>query len=416
MTGEFSVKNETQIRHSLILVFITLLLDVIGLAIIMPVLPTLLQELTGDDIGAAAVDGGWLLIAYAIMQFIFAPFIGNLSDRFGRRPILLISILTFAIDNLICALAGHYWILFIGRILAGISGASFSTCSAFIADISTDENRTRNFGLIGIAFGLGFILGPAAGGLLGELGSRVPFYGAAALSFINFAFAWFLLPETLSKQDRRRFEWKRANPFGALQQILKYPGLIWFCLVFFLYWMAHAIWPSVWAFITVYRYGWSEGQIGLSLALAGVCEIVAMGLILPRLVKRVGEWKTALTGLIFSVIGFVGYSLAWQGWIVLLLMVFTALEYVADAPLRALAAAKVPPSAQGEFQGALTSIGSITMIIGPILFPYVFHKFSQPDTPVLLAGAPFMVSGIFLILALVFFLIKIRASKTNQTV
>lgn len=414
MTAANQGENSPAVRYSLTLVFITLLLDVMGMAIIMPVLPKLLQELTGDDISNAAIDGGWLILAYSIMQFVFAPIIGNLSDRFGRRPILLISIITFAIDNLICALAASYWMLFIGRILAGISGASFSTCSAYIADISNDENRARNFGLIGIAFGVGFILGPVAGGLLGEFGSRIPFYGAAALSFINFILAWRLLPETLPKHLRRKFEWKRSNPFGALKQIWQYEGVVWLCLVFFLYWMAHAIWPTVWAFITIHRYGWSEGQIGLSLALAGICEMVMLGLILPRLIPRIGEWRTAVLGLCFSVIGFAGYALANQGWIVLIVMVVTSFEYLADAPLRSIAASRIPASAQGEFQGALTSIGSLTMIIGPLLFPPIFHHFSTPQTSTSLAGAPFILAGIFLLMALIIFLWKIKPKSPRH--
>jgi DHA1 family tetracycline resistance protein-like MFS transporter len=414
MTAVISAQNEAAVRRSLTLVFITLLLDVMGIAIISPVLPSLLQELTGDSISNAAIDGGWLLLSYSVMQFIFAPIIGNLSDRFGRRPILLISILTFALDNLICALAVSYSMLFIGRVLAGVSGASFSTCSAYIADISNDQNRARNFGLIGIAFGLGFIFGPLIGGLLGEFGSRIPFYGAAALSFINVIVAWFLLPETLPPEQRRKFEWKRANPFGALKQIWHYDNAVWLCLVFFLYWMAHAIWPTVWSFITTYRYGWSEGQIGLSLALAGVCQMVMMGLVMPRLIRRIGEWRTALFGLCFSVIGFAGYALSSQGWIVLIVMVVTSFEYLADAPLRSIAAAKIPASAQGEFQGALTSIGSITMIIGPLLFPPIFQRFSEPQTPTLLVGAPFMAAGLFLLLALILFLWKIKPAKSNS--
>lgn len=404
--------SDAAIRRSLTLIFITLLLDIIGIAIIIPVVPALLQELTGDDITLAAIDGGWLLLAYSVMQFIFAPVIGNLSDRFGRRPILLISIFTFALDNLICALAASYWILFVGRILAGISGASFSTCSAFIADISNDQNRAKNFGLIGIAFGVGFVLGPVLGGVLGEFGTRVPFYGAALLSFINFIVAWFLLPETLPKQLRRRFDWRRANPFGALKQILKYDGVIWLCLVFFLFWMAHAIWPTVWAFISTHRYGWSGGQIGLSLALSGVCEIIMMGFILPRLIPRIGEWKTALLGISFSIIAFVSYAFAYQGWIVLVIMVATSWEYLADAPLRSIAAARIPASEQGEFQGALTSIGSITMIIGPLLFPPIFHHYAADEASSIAAGAPFAVAAILLTLALIIFLWKVRGNPT----
>ena len=291
------------VRRGLFLVFIILFLDIIGIAIIMPVLPAYLEQLTGGSVSDAAIDGGWLMLVYAGMQFLFAPLLGNLSDRFGRRPILLLSVLTFAIDNFICGIATSFWMLFVGRVLAGISGGSFATCSAYIADISTEENRAKNFGLIGIAFGVGFTIGPVVGGVLGEFGPRVPFLGAAALSLLNFIAACFLLPETLEAKNRRRFEWKRANPLGALRQMRHYPGIGWVSLVMFLFFLAHAVYPSVWSFVSTYRYGWSEGQIGLSLGIYGIGAVIVMGLVLPRIVPVLGEWKTALLGLCFSAVG-----------------------------------------------------------------------------------------------------------------
>jgi DHA1 family tetracycline resistance protein-like MFS transporter len=366
------------VRRGLFLVFLILFLDIMGIAIIVPVLPAYLEELTGADIGEAAVDGGWLLLVYSAMQFLFAPLIGNLSDRFGRRPVLLASVLTFALDNLICALATSYWMLFIGRSLAGISGASFGTASAYIADVSDDENRAKNFGLIGIAFGTGFALGPVIGGFLGELGPRVPFYGAAALSFLNFIMGVFLLPETLAPANRRRFEWHRANPLGALKQMRHYPGIGWVGLVFFLYWLAHAVYPAVWSFVGSYRYGWSEGQIGLSLGIFGVGGAIVMALVLPRVVPALGERRTAALGLTFTALGMAGYAAAWEGWMVYAVIVATALESLADPPLRSIASVHVPPSAQGELQGALTSISSITTILGPLTVHADFRLFHRP--------------------------------------
>ncbi|YBV96974.1 TCR/Tet family MFS transporter [Phyllobacteriaceae bacterium JZ32] len=395
-------------RRGLSLVFVILFLDIIGIAIIMPVLPAFLEELTGASLSEAAIDGGWLLLVYAGMQFVFAPLIGNLSDRFGRRPILLASVLTFAIDNLICALATSYWMLFVGRVLAGISGASFATASAYIADVSNDENRARNFGLIGIAFGTGFVIGPVLGGFLGEFGPRVPFYGAAALAFVNFAVAFLFLPETLERQHRRKFEWMRANPLGALKQMRNYPGIGWVGLVFFLYWLAHAVYPAVWAFVGAYRYGWSEGQIGLSLGIFGIGGAVVMGLILPRVVPVLGEWKTAAIGLTFCALGLSGYAAAWQGWMVYAVILLTALEGLADPPLRSIAAAKVPPSAQGELQGALTSLSSITTIIGPLIFTQMFGFFTGPSAPVTFAGAPFAVAAVFVFVGLLVFVFKVK--------
>jgi DHA1 family tetracycline resistance protein-like MFS transporter len=400
------------VRRGLFLVFMILFLDVIGIAIIMPVLPVYLEQLTGGSVSDAALDGGWLLVVYAIMQFLFAPFLGNLSDRFGRRPILLLSVLTFAIDNLICALATSFWMLFIGRMLAGLSGGSFATCSAYIADISTEENRAKNFGLIGIAFGVGFTVGPVIGGFLGEFGPRVPFYGAAAVSFLNFVAACFLLPETLDAKNRRAFEWKRANPLGALKQMRNYPGIGWISAVLFLFWLAHAVYPAVWSFVSTYRFGWSEGQIGLSLGIYGIGAAAVMALLLPKIVPVLGEWKTAVVGLCFSVAGLTGYAFAWQGWMVYAVIVLTVMENVADPPLRSIAAGKVPPSAQGELQGALTSLSSITTIVGPLIFTQLFGYFTKADAPVTFAGAPFLMAAVFILLATIVFLLRVRTSKS----
>ncbi|MFP5076673.1 TCR/Tet family MFS transporter [Rhizobium sp. YIM 134829] len=397
-------------RRGLFLVFMILFLDIMGIAIIMPVLPSFLAELTGDSLSDAAIDGGWLLFVYSAMQFLFAPLIGNLSDRFGRRPILLASILTFAIDNLICALATSYAMLFIGRILAGISGASFSTASAFIADVSDDSNRARNFGLIGIAFGTGFALGPVIGGLLGEFGPRVPFFGAALLSFVNFVIALFLLPETLPKSLRRPFEWRRANPLGALRQMRHYKGIGPVLLVFFLYWQAHAVYPAVWSFVSALRFGWSEGQIGLSLGVFGIFSAFVMAVVLPKAVPRLGEYRAGAVGLVFCALGLLGYALSFQGWMIYAVIIATCLEALADPPLRSIAAARVPPSAQGELQGALSSISSFTTILGPLIFAWVFGVFTRPQAPVTFAGAPFLLSAALILLALVVYRSRLKGA------
>jgi DHA1 family tetracycline resistance protein-like MFS transporter len=397
-------------RRGLSLVFMIMFLDVIGIAIIMPVLPTYLRELTGDDISQAAIDGGWLLLVYSGMQFLFAPLIGNLSDRYGRRPVLLACIATFAVDNLICALATSYWMLFIGRVLAGISGASFGTAAAYIADVSTDETRAKNFGLMGIAFGTGFALGPVIGGLLGEFGPRIPFYGAAVLAFANFVAACFLLPESHAAENRRRFDLARANPLGALLQMRNHPGVLWVGLVFFCYWLAHAAYPAVWSFVSAYRYGWSEGQIGLSLGIFGIGGAVVMALVLPRTVPRLGEFRTAAVGLLFAALGLAGYAASWQGWMIYAVIVLTALESLADPPLRSIASARVPASAQGELQGALTSVSSFTTIIGPLVFTQVFSHFTGPSAPVVFAGAPYALAAVILLAGLVIFVLKLRGA------
>ncbi|OLP59352.1 tetracycline resistance MFS efflux pump [Xaviernesmea oryzae] len=403
--------GEKAARRGLAVVFTIMLLDIMGLAIIMPVLPTFLQELTGDPPARAAVDGGWLLFVYASMQFLFAPTVGNLSDRFGRRPVLLVSVLTFALDNLICALADSYWILFIGRILAGVSGASFSTASAFIADVSDERSRARNFGLIGIAFGVGFTLGPVVGGLLGSFGPRVPFFGAAALSFLNFCAACWLLPETLPKPLRRAFDWRRANPMGALKQMRGRPGLMPVLAVFFLIYQAHVVYPAIWPFAGAYRYGWSEGQIGLSLGVYGIVTALVMALVLPRVVATFGERRTAILGLATGVIALMGYALAWQGWMVYLVILATPLEAVADPPLRSLAAARVPPSEQGELQGALSSLSSLTSIVGPLMFASVFEAFTRDGAAIELPGAPFALAALLVATGLIIFLRRVHPMR-----
>ncbi|MEZ2329101.1 TCR/Tet family MFS transporter [Mesorhizobium sp. RCC_202] len=401
-------------RRGLALVFTTLLLDITGFGIIMPVLPAYLRELSGVGVSQAAIEGGWLFFVYAAMQFFFAPIMGGLSDRFGRRPILLASVLTFSIDNLICAVAWSYPMLFIGRVLAGISGASYSTTSAFIADISNDENRAKNFGLLGIAFGVGFVIGPVLGGLLGTFGPRVPFYFAAGLAFVNFLIAMVFLPETLDQQHRRRFEWKRANPVGTLMQMRNYQGIGWIGLVFFLMTLGHMMYPAVWSFVSSYRYGWSEQQIGFSLGAFGLCGAIIMGTVLPKVIPALGEWKTAVIGLTFTALSAFGYAFATQGWMVYAVIVAGCLEALADPPLRSLATAKVSPSAQGELQGAMTSIFSITSIITPLLYTGIFSWFTGPTAPVVFGGAPYLLGAIFLTLALIVFVTKVTRPAPKE--
>ncbi|HSX75122.1 MAG TPA: MFS transporter, partial [Shinella sp.] len=307
------------------------------------------------------------------------------------------------------------WMLFVGRVLAGVSGASFGTAAAYIADVSTDETRAKNFGLMGIAFGTGFALGPVIGGLLGEFGPRIPFYGAAVLAFLNFVAAFFLLPESLEVAHRRRFELGRANPLGALLQMRNYPGVLWIGIVFFCYWLAHAVYPSVWSFVSALRYGWSEGQIGLSLGVFGVGGAVVMAFVLPRVVPRLGEFRTAVVGLSFSVLGLSGYAASYQGWMIYAVILLTALESLADPPLRSIASARVPPSAQGELQGALTSVSSITTIIGPLIFTQVFSHFTGPSAPVVFAGAPFALAALMLLAGLVIFVVKLRGAGAGPS-
>lgn len=398
--------ERVEARRGLVLVFFILFLDVIGIGIIMPVLPRFLEELTGGTLGDAARKGGWLLLVYALMQFIFAPIMGNLSDRYGRRPLLLASVFTFAIDNLISAMAGSYAVLFIGRLLAGISGSSYSTCSAFIADISTDEDRAKNFGLIGIAFGDGLVLGPIAGGLLGIFGPRVPFYGAAALALANFIVAWFLLPETLPLKDRRAFDWRRAHAFGALSHLRRYPGTLILGSVLFLHWLGHEVYPSAWSFVVAARYGWNEAQIGMSLGAFGVGSVIVSAWVLPRMAPVLGEPKMAAIGLFFAAAALAGHAMATQGWMIYAILFLTVLESLSEPSIRSLAAAQVPASEQGELQGALSSLFSVTTIAGPLLFTQLFGFFTGPSAPLQFPSAPFALAALFHFLALGLFLFR----------
>lgn len=399
--------DEKRARRGLMLVFVIQLMDMMGIALIMPVMPAYLKELTGADMSHASIEGGWLFLSYAAMQFLFGTLIGNLSDRFGRRPVLLFSVFTFAIDNLICALAGSYWMLFVGRVLAGISGASYATAAAYIADVSTDENRARNFGFVSISFGVGFTLGPVVGGLLGEFGPRVPFYVAALIAFANFAIAYFLLPEPLDPANRRAFDWRRANPLGALKQMRNYKGIGWIVVVMFLFWLAHVSYPVVWSFVSAYRYGWGEGMIGFSLGIYGVFTALVLGLVLPGMIRRFGEWRVAVIGLVFCILGFLGYTFASEGWMVFVVIVLASIECVSDPALRSISAAGVPSSAQGELQGALTSLSSITSIIGPLLFSGFFSGFSGPGAVFEMPGMPYLFAAVLSVIALVVFILKV---------
>ncbi len=400
--------NSKLVQRGLILVFITLVLDIIGIAIISPILPEYFAQLTGKDIGTSSLERGRLLVAYSVMQFLFAPVIGNLSDCYGRRPILLISIISFALDNFICALAWSCSVLFIGRLLSGVSGASFAICTAYLADISDDKTRTRNFGLLGIASALGFILGSFIGGFLGQFSPRIPFYFAAIFSLINFIFAWVMLPETLSVQNRRSFDIKRANPLGAFLQMKQYPTVLWVLLVFFLYWFAESVWPSIWAFVAKERYDWDTLSIGLSYTVFGMGQFLVIIFVLPYFSKRWSNWSIAMVGLIFASAAMLGYTCATQGWMVYVVFACTMLEYLVHAPMRAIASAQVPANAQGELQGAMTSVLSLSSIFGPIFYMLLFEQFTHEDTLLHFSGAPFVGSFFVLVITTIVFVLRVR--------
>jgi MFS transporter, DHA1 family, tetracycline resistance protein len=377
-------------------IFVTLLIDVIGFGIIIPVMPKLIADLKQVDISTAAKYGSYLTVAYALTQFVFAPILGNLSDKYGRRPVLLFSLFGFGIDYLFLALAPTYGWLFLGRIIAGITGASFSTAAAYIADISLPENRAKNFGMIGAAFGLGFIIGPLLGGLLSSFGQRIPFYAAAALALLNWAYGYFVLPESLSKENRREFNWKRANPVGTLLHLRKFPsvtGLI--VSVLLLQIAAHAV-MSNWNYFTIHRFNWNEKMVGISLAVVGILVAVVQGGLTRFINPKIGNEKSLYTGLILYSAGMLLFGLANVSWMMFVFLIPYCLGGIAQPAIQAIMAGKVPPNAQGELQGALTSLMSLAAIIGPLVMNNLFFYFTHNEAPVYLPGAPFFLGALLM--------------------
>lgn len=386
-------------NSALIFIFITLLIDVIGIGIIIPVLPALIQEVNGGSISDASVVGGNLIAAFSVMQFIFSPILGNLSDQYGRRPILLISLFGFALDYLFMALAPTLTMLFIGRVIAGIMGASFTTASAYIADISTPEKRAQNFGLIGAAFGLGFIIGPALGGVLGDIGTRVPFYGAAVLTLLNWLYGYFILPESLSQENRRKFDWKRANPLGSLKHLTKFPvilGLVSSLVVIYI--ASHAT-QSTWNFFTIERFAWDNKMVGYSLTVVGILVALVQGLLIRWINPKLGNEKSVYLGIALYCLGFFLFAFANEGWMMFVFLIPYCLGGIAGPALQGIMSSQVPDNEQGELQGALTSLISITSIIGPLVMTKVFSFFTKKESFIYFPGAAFFLAGVMTIIS-----------------
>ena len=396
-------------------IFITLLIDITGLGLIIPVVPKLIQELTGQGISEASRYGGWLTFTFAIMQFIFSPILGGLSDQFGRRPVLLVALLGFALDYLFLAFAPSLAWLFVGRALAGITGASITTATAYIADISVKENRAQNFGMIGAAFGLGFIVGPIIGGLLGSLGARVPFMVAAALTFINFLYGYFILPESLKKENRRPFEWKRANPVGSLKQLKKYPSLRGLVISYILiYLAAHAV-QSNWSFFSIDKFGWTEKMIGISLGVVGLLVAIVQGVLIRYINPRLGNEKSVYTGLLLYATGLFLFAFATQSWMMFVFLIPYCLGGIAGPAIQSIMSSNVKANEQGELQGALTGLVSLTSILGPLMMTGLFAYFTKPGAPVHFSGAAFLM-GALLMLASAIIAYRSLHSKTKTAI
>lgn len=333
---------------------------------------------------------------------MFSPIVGNLSDKYGRRPILLISLFGFSIDYILLALAPCIGWLFVGRVIAGLTGASISTASAYIADISTDENRTKNFGVIGVAFGLGFIIGPVLGGLLGYYGVRVPFYVAAVLCLLNFLYGYFMLPESLDKSKRRSFEWKRANPIGSLRFLFKHPKIsnLVFALVF-VYIGLHAV-QSNWHFFTMYTFNWTERLVGISLGILGLCIGLVQGVLIRWSAPKLGEQKSIYLGLLFYALGLLLFAFANEGWMMFVLLIPYSLGGICGPSLQSLISKSILPDQQGELQGALTSLVSVASIIGPLIMTNLFYYFTHESALFEFSGAPFLLAAILMFISAVF--------------
>jgi DHA1 family tetracycline resistance protein-like MFS transporter len=377
-------------------IFLTLLIDVTGLGIIIPVLPKLIEELIHNNISMASRYAGWLTFAYAIMQFLFSPFLGNLSDKFGRRPILLFSLFGLGVDYVFLSFAPTIGWLFVGRIIAGITGASFTTATAYIADISAPQDRAKNFGLIGAAFGLGFIIGPVVGGLLGQYGSRVPFLASAALAFINFMYGFFVLPESLPAENRRSFEWKRANPFGAFKHLKKYPAVGALSVSFFLVYMAGQSVQSVWSFFGIERFKWSPKIIGISLGMVGLLVGLVQGVLIRYINPKLGNTKSIYTGFTLYALGLVLFACATQGWMMFVFLIPYCLGGISGPALQSIITGHVPANEQGELQGALTSLISATSIVSPVIMTGLFAHFTSTQTSLYFPGAPFVLGAILM--------------------
>jgi len=378
-------------------------IDAMGIGLIMPVMPDLLREVDGGNLGDAAIWGGVLATIFAAMQFLFSPFVGSLSDRFGRKPILIGTLIVMAFDYVLMALASTIWLLLIGRVIGGIMASTHATAAAYIADVSDPEEKAANFGLIGAGFGIGFVLGPVIGGLLAEFGTRAPFWAAAGLSMANALFGWLVLKESVTDATRRAFSWRRANPFGAFKSIGSFPGLVPLMLVYFFYQIASVVYPAIWSFFTAERFGWSPGMIGLSLAIFGLSFAAVQGGLVKPAITRFGHRNTVLIGLVLEALAMAILGVIWSGFWLLILIPFSALGAIGMPALQGIMSRRVADDSQGELQGVLTSVNSLAAILAPLVMTRTFAYFTAEDAPIYLPGAPFLIATVLMIISVVIF-------------
>lgn len=381
-------------------ILVTLTLDILGVGLIVPILPGLIKSFSGGDTAEASHAAGWLGALYALMQFLFAPLLGCLSDKVGRRPVLLLSQFGLALDYVLLALAPNLKWFVIGRIVAGLTGANFAAATAYIADISPPEKRAANFGLIGAAFGIGFIIGPLLGGALGHFGLRVPFYAAGTLTLINWMYGWLVLPESLAPENRRPIDWERANPFGAFIDLSRRPRVFGLALCAFLSFVAHQVYPSVWVLYTQYRYGWDPLWNGLSLAVVGICAAFVQGFLTGRVIKRIGDWRTAFLGLGITAFAYAAYGVASAGWTIFVIIIVASIGGLAGPAIQGLISNSVGNDEQGTVQGAVTSLESAAGIVGPLIVTNLFAFFIDSHRSYQMPGAPFFSSALIAFLSL----------------
>ncbi len=401
-------------RKAFLFIIITLMIDAMGIGLIIPVMPDLLTEIDGGTLGEAAIWGGILTTLFAVMQFIFGPFLGSLSDRYGRRPVLLVSLAVIAADYLVMATTGLLWVLILARMVGGITAATQSTASAYIADISPPEKKSANFGLVGAAFGVGFVFGPVIGGLLGEYGTRAPFYAAAALAGLNLVFGFFVLPETVTDRTRRAFTWRRANPFGSFAALSKLPDITRLLMLIFLYEFAFIVYPATWAYYGQAAFGWDSGMVGLSLGAFGIAMAIVQGGLIRWIIPRFGEHRAIIGALAFNFVAFTVLTVLTNGIVALIFTPFTALGAIIAPTLQGMMSRRVPDDSQGELQGVIASSKSVAMIFAPLVLTRIFWAFTDGDG-IYLPGAPFALSALLMVVCLGVFVTRRRAQSLSRS-